>query len=639
MSDQGAGSLALLASEELNRRIIEAMPGGIVHVAIDGAIVTANAEARRILGFSYDALSRRYTRDFDLETIREDGSPCPVEDYPVTRALATGTAQPPMVIGVRRPDGALCWAIFSAVPVKEPSDDSVTGAVVTFVDITERKRIEASLRSSEGLLRSIMESAPNPIVSTDREGRVIFANRLPPYIAMETFIGQPVWSPLPVADQEKVKVAHAKVVATGQVEAIQAAGPNESKWWAQAAPRYDGGAIVGVTYVAWDMTKEHELEARLAVADRLASIGTLAAGVAHELNNPLTYLLGNLDSLAALPRVSDDRDMRDYLAAATEGAERIRRVVTDLGSYSRIGEGTRVLSDARRLADAALRLANNLIGSRAAVEIDYPDAPAWITDDGRAAQVFLNLILNAAQSIGEGQVEANRIRVRIRSEPSDQTSVEIEDTGAGIPSELIDRVFEPFFTTKAEQSGTGLGLFICRNVVSALGGELTVESSVGKGSCFRVVLPSTVQDSERPRSITPEVLPADREIGPLRILVADDERAILEVMKILLRPHEVVTARSGEEAVELLTGSTFDIAFCDLIMPGSSGIDVYESLSRSHPGLENRLVFMTGGAFTERAQRFLERVSNPVLRKPFSRDDLQTLLRARVARLRNGPTC
>ncbi len=628
-------STSLLATEELNRRIIEAMPGGIVHVAKDGAILTANEAAMKVLGLSYDALSRRYVADFDQETIWEDGSPCPASDYPVTKALLTGEPQPPVVIGVRRQDGALSWAVFTAVPVRDPSCGAVTGAIVTFLDITGRKHLESSRLRSEGLLQSIMDSTPNPIVSADLEGRVVFAAQLPAFIPKEALIGQPVWSPSPPESQARLRECHARVVSSGELQTVRLEGPQGSKWWARAAPRYEDNKIVGVTYSVWDVTKEKELEARLSVTDRLASLGTLAAGVAHELNNPLTYLLGSLDALVHHEGPLSQEVLHANLFAALDGAARIRRVVADLGSYTRIGEGAHTLSDARELLDSAIRLAGSLIRFRATVKRLYPAGPAWVADDGRLAQVFLNLVVNAAQAIEEGAAESNTIEVRIEPAPDGPTAIVVSDTGTGMSPEVLARVFDPFFTTKANRSGTGLGLFICRNVVEALDGEITLSSTLGSGTTFRVVLPAMLSSAAPERSSLREPGSEGAELGRLRILVADDEHAILQVMKSLLRAHELVTVRDGREAIEMLCNEEFDLALCDLVMPETDGVEVFEEVKRRCPGRERRLILMTGGAFTERTQRFLRTAANPVLKKPFSRDELQDAVLAHVRLLKS----
>jgi PAS domain S-box-containing protein len=610
---------ALLASEEMNRAILAAMPGGVVHVAPDGAILAANPEALRILGLSYDAVTKRYAQDFESETIREDGAPCPAAEYPVTRALLSGEPQPPMTIGVRRPDGSVAWAVFTAVPVFCPSKNAVAGVVVTFLDVTLHRRTEVALRQSEELLRSVLESAPNPIVTADLEGNLLFMNKVPAGLALAQLLGRPAWEYVRAEDQEKAKACMARVAATGEPEDLELTASSGRRWVSRVGPRRNGTEIVGTTTVAWDVTREKELEARLAVADRMASIGTLAAGVAHEINNPLTYLLASLDTLE---RTDAGRHpaTAEGLAAALDGARRIRNVVSDLRSFSYVTEGRPMLLDVQQLLESAIRMAHHEIRHRARVTRRFARTPGVMATDGRLGQVFLNLIVNAAQAIPEGDVAGNEIVVATGVDASGRVVVEITDTGAGIAPEIMQKIFDPFMTTKARGMGTGLGLYICRNVVTALGGELEVRSTPGAGSTFRVLLPAAqagATPSERPPAeASPSV--ARR----LRILVADDEAAIARMMKAFLDDHDVALAHSGREAIDLLSAREFDLVFCDLIMPDLTGMDVHEHVSAHTPGRESRIVFMTGGAFTERARRFLEDAPNQVLHKPFALDDV-----------------
>jgi len=606
----------LLATMELNRKILDAMPGGIVHVAKDGAILAANAEALRILGMSFDEITQKYTRDWEPETIWEDGSPCTLADYPVTKAMLTGEPQPPATIGVRRPDGKISWAIFTAVPV----DD---GVIVTFVDITDRKNAQDELRRSQDLLRSVLDSAPNPIATADLDGRLLILNKGPP-IYETPAIGLPAWERIAPEDQAKVRAHFQRVVETGETVSYECKGRSGIFWLVHAGPRREGEKIVGVTFVAWDVTKQRELESRVAIADRMASIGTLAAGVAHEINNPLTYLLANLEWLSRSP----DPQVAERAIAALEGAQRIRSVVSDVGTFSHVSEGRRALLDVRQVIDAALRMAHAEIRCRARVTRRYEEIPAVIANDARLGQVFLNLIVNAAQAIPEGEIDKNEISIATSTAPDGRISVEISDTGIGIEPDVLAKVFDPFVTTKPRGIGTGLGLYISRNIVTSLGGEISVRSAVGEGTTFRVVLPAAADVAAQPPRVESDPGPAsDRR---LRILVADDEQSIAWVMKSFLAEHDVFVAHTGREAIDLLDKSEFDLTFCDLVMPDLTGIDVYDHLRECKPGAEKKLIFMTGGAFTERTRKFLETVPNEVLDKPFTLGDVARVVSRRA---------
>ncbi len=619
---------------ELNRRLMEAMPGGIVPVRADGAILEANSEALRILGFSRDAATSRVVKDWDAETLKEDGSPCPMGDYPVTKAIVTGKAQPPTVIGIRRPDGHLYWAVFTAVPTFSPSGE-VSGAVVTFLDITERKRNEEALTRSESLLRSVLESSPNAIATTDAEGRLLLLTKAPSDTG--TRVGKLAWEGLVEEDVPAALAAFQKAIREGTHESYEARAKSGRRWRVDIAPRYEQGKIVGSTCVARDVTEMRELEARLAIADRMASIGTLVAGVAHEINNPLTYLLANLEWLKRDASGGATPRQLGYAVGALEGAERIRQVVSELRSFSRLGDGAKGPVELRPLLEGALRMAHNEIRHRAQVVTFYGATPRVSAPEGHLGQVFLNLLVNAAHAIQEGDTAHQTIHVTTGTDEKGNARVEVRDSGSGIDGKLLPRIFDPFVTTKPRGVGTGLGLYICKNVVTALGGELTVQSEVGRGSTFVVTLPpASAQTVARPHSAEPAPAGPDAK---LQVLVVDDAPAIRRVVRAFLAEHAVEEASSGREAIDLLTAREFDLVLCDLVMNDLTGIDVYERLAQLRPGQESRLVFMTGGAFTERSQRFLDQTHNKVLMKPFSAGQLLAAANEAAARLRrNVPT-
>ncbi len=623
-----AARLDLLARTELNRRVIEAMPGGVVHVDRSGAILAANGEALRVLGLSHDALTDKYTTDFETETIWEDGTPCPAAEYPVTRALVTGEPQKPATIGVRRPDGTTSWAVFTATPLLDESTKEVTGVVVTFFDVTEQKRIARESQRSEELLRSILAGAPSPIATSDREGTLLVVNRLPKVHAVDEAIGRPAWYYLVREDQQKAKDAIARIVATGKPESYEALGVSGRRWLVHAGPRYDGDEIAGVTFVTWDVTEQRELERRVAIADRMASIGQLAASVAHEVNNPLTYLMVNLEWLRT--HLAGNPQAEERLAAATHGAGRIRDVVADLRTFSQVSDGRRVLLEVRHVVEGALRIAQGETRCRARVVTSYGEAPPVLANEGRLGQVFLNLIINAAQAIPEGDIAHHEIRVSTGVDDDGRVVVEISDTGAGIPAAQLPTIFDAFVTTK-EGEGTGLGLYICREVVTSLSGEITVTSTPGQGSTFRVALPpaSVALRTEKPPSDAP---PVSRSSRRLRVLVADDEPAIVSVLLDCLAEHDVTAVASGREALERLEAESFDFALCDIGMTDLTGMDVYERLRAASPGKEQKLVFMSGGAFTERARQFLKSIPNEVIDKPFTCADVARVVTRHEAR-------
>jgi PAS domain S-box-containing protein len=363
--------------------------------------------------------------------------------------------------------------------------------------------------------------------------------------------------------------------------------------------------------------------AALVQADRLATVGALAAGVAHEINNPLGYVLLNLGFLQKeLPRIIDDpttlgRVLR-MVEAASEGTQRVATIVRDLRAVSRWDGDARGPIDVRAVADSAINIAGNEIRRRARLVRDYRDVPLVVANDARLGQVFLNLLLNAAQSIPDDDGREHTVTVRIGTAPRDRVLVEVVDDGVGMTADVQRRIFDPFFTMKPPGLGTGLGLSICQNIVASLSGELTCTSEPGRGSTFRVELPGFGGPSAAVDAFGPKKASQPRYVERLRVLVVDDEERLAQTLaQALATEHDVVAVTSGADAIERLHAEAFDVVLCDVLMPAIDGEKIYDHLREHAPGLERRIVFMTGGDTIPRVQAFLARVPNPKLLKPF----------------------
>lgn len=251
---------------------------------------------------------------------------------------------------------------------------------------------------------------------------------------------------------------------------------------------------------------------------------------------------------------------------------------------------------------------------RARVVKDFGPVSAVEGNEARLGQVFLNLLLNAAHAIKPGALAANEVRITTRMDEAGRVSVEFTDTGCGIPSEDLPRIFESFFTTKPVGMGTGLGLAISLSIVESIGGSIVVESKVGEGSTFRVVLPASTavpKPSEPPLGVEPT--------GRARVLIVDDEPGLRRALRRILKDNnEVVEAGGGEEALaRVRSGERFDVIICDLMMPQMTGMELYAEVARMAPTEADRFIFVTGGAFTIEAKHFLDECPNPVIEKPF----------------------
>jgi nitrogen-specific signal transduction histidine kinase/CheY-like chemotaxis protein len=384
--------------------------------------------------------------------------------------------------------------------------------------------------------------------------------------------------------------------------------------------RDEEGRPTRMAGVAADVTERRRLQGQLDLSQRMAGLGRLAAGVAHEINNPLSSVIANLAWISdELPAPS--RELAQALAEARDGAKRVAEVVRGLKSFSRPGPAQRGPVDVRRELDAALRLAHHELRHRAVVEVRIGELPAVVAEAHELAQVFLNLLVNAAQAIPEGRAEEHRVEVDARTDAEGWAAVSIRDTGVGIPPDVLGRIFEPFFTTKPLGVGTGLGLAISHGIVTEAGGRLEVESRVGHGSTFRVLLPPAtgVRPAETEGPAVDKATAAGERSGRPRVLVIDDEVLVARaVVRALGEGYEVSSCTSAREALgRLEAGERFDAVLCDLMMPQMSGMELYARTARFAPETASRFVFVTGGAFTEAGADFLRTTTNGWIEKPF----------------------
>jgi two-component system cell cycle sensor histidine kinase/response regulator CckA len=501
----------------------------------------------------------------------------------------------------------------------------------------QQARVEASfeaLRSSRHELRQLVERLPDGVL-IHRAGIVCWANAamiaLVGYRELEEIVGKNILEFLAPDARATTATAMSRAgpntVSEERLEySIARPDGTSRRVLAGTTQHVDFDGVTARLVVVHDVTDHHRLQEQLALADRMASIGTVAAGVAHEINNPLAYAHLNLElaarELAALGDPMRTAPIAELLRVAREGTERVRGIVRNLKTLSRAHEESLEAVDLPPLLDSMLVLAANALSPKARVTRSYGPVPAALAMQGRLGQVFLNLLLNAADAIPEGAATHHRVRVTTATDLEGRAVVEISDTGDGIPREHASQVFDPFFTTKPVGKGTGLGLSICHRLVTELGGEITFSSPPSGGTTFRVVLPPAVVRGAT--FVSPS--PVTRSRG--RVLVVDDEPALLRSLcKVVGEVHEVVGAADGREALDLLRQDRrFDVVLADLMMARVTGMDLYEAVRAAHPGFEKRIVFMTGGAFTARGREFLAQVPNRCIEKPFAGDVLFSTL-------------
>ncbi len=372
---------------------------------------------------------------------------------------------------------------------------------------------------------------------------------------------------------------------------------------------------------------------RLVRADRMAALGTLAAGTAHEINNPLTFIAGNAellgDALAGLaPRLPPDAtaEAQAMLRDIGAGTERIKGVVQQLLALAKDDQAAAAPVDVRGLVDVSLAMAGHHLKHRAQVVRDFDEVPPVFASAARLGQVFLNLIVNAAQAIPAGAADANQVRVAIRA-AAERVVVEIVDTGVGMPPDVLARIFDPFFTTKDAGHGTGLGLSISQGIVEELGGTIDVASTPGHGTTVRVELPACAA----PVVDAPGPAPAPAPRPPRTVLVVDDEALVGRAVARLIGGAHIEVAASGRDALARGLLRRFDVIVCDLMMPEMTGIELYRRAIAEAPALASRFVFLTGGVFTDEARAFVDEPGRRCLTKPVERAELLAAIEAAAA--------
>lgn len=563
----------------------------------------------------------------------------------LTSAMAAVAQGPVTGIEYRvvRSDGTVRWAFSRGYPVRDENGE-VYRVVGTTEDITERKRTQEKLEAAEAHYRRLVENAPYAIYARDADGCFIELNPAGERLLERgpgELIGEHFSTVIAPADLEVATTAFERVISgesdnlAFEERVVTASGEERLIHLTESAIR-ERGVIVGTHGVGRDITGEFEKDRQLRRAERLASIGTLVGGVAHELNNPLQ----SIRSFATLLlERSDSEEEREDLAAIRREALRASGIVgnlqmltTEAGNEPR--ERTPVdLNDVVRHVLATRRYAIDTHNITLHQDL-ADDLPAVDAHGGQLEQVVLNLVVNAEQALEEAPRKQLTIQTRAGA---DGVSLHVADSGIGIAPGNLEHIFDPFFTTRSPGEGTGLGLAVVYSIITEHGGTVFVESEPGVGTVFRVALPASVQPEPAPDSAPAPPVP----LRPLRILVVDDEPSIRDALSRYLvrrRGHTVDEAPDGEEALRILEGgeADYDVILSDLRMPGLGGDELLIRLRESGTGLDRRLIFLTGDAASGYAARVLAAASVPVLYKPAELAEIADRIERHAEEARRG---
>jgi signal transduction histidine kinase len=393
--------------------------------------------------------------------------------------------------------------------------------------------------------------------------------------------------------------------------------------------------LPAVAVIIRDLSEQKKLQAHIMLTDRMRALGQLAAGVGHEVNNPLFYVMMKAESLEKSLGADGLLIEKKQVAQIQEGLERIKSIVRQLKTFSRTdSEDRRSLVNVQNNLRSALGMARNTIEHRARLKMEIQEnLPLVAANEARLGQVFLNLLINAAQAIEPGRADQNVISVKAFLNADHQVVIEVCDTGHGIPENVKKNLFQPFYTTKPMGEGTGLGLSICHSIVIQYGGSIQFEDAPGRGTVFRVILPAAEQTAnQQAENMTKaEVTRTEmtkQNLISARVLLIDDDEELLEVLESVVGLyHQVTAVPDANLALQLIRdGSEFDCIICDLMMPNLGGVDFYDRLKEISPEHCGRIVFMTGGSFTTRTDQFLRRPEIRSREKPISTADLLELI-------------
>ena len=503
------------------------------------------------------------------------------------------------------------------------SQDAGRGAIAVLRDVTSEQSARAALIRSEKNSRALIDALPDAIAVMD-DDRILYVNAaLSDLLGLESedsLSGLRAGRLVHYADRSRLQALR----QTGSPAELRMAARGRSVVAEiRCVPiEFDGAPAEAL--VARDVTERNELTARMMELDRMVAVGTLAAGVGHEINNPLAFLTANLEELEqTLSPVASEAKV--LVEEALVGSRRIRDIVRSISGFSRAGGERRTISLSAAV-HSATTLAGNELRHRARLSVEHQQEFYVEANEADLGQVLLNLLVNASHAVRDGGPEQNSVRVRTYSDQG-RAVCEVSDTGCGISPSVLPRIFDPFFTTKPVGEGTGLGLSICLQTVRSLGGNIEVESEAGVGTTFRVLLPAVEPATEPLRLANRSPAASGRRA---RLMLVDDDENLLRSLSRPLRRHfDLTLCVSAEDALSHLErGEEFEAILTDLMMPGTSGMELYEWVLQLDPGVAARMLFTTGGAFTPAATRFCAAMEDRVLPKPISVAELRDRVEA-----------
>jgi two-component system cell cycle sensor histidine kinase/response regulator CckA len=633
-----------------HERLFDALRVGIVVHAPDSTILLSNPEASRLLGLTPEQMQGKAAIDPSWQFVGEDGSPMPLEDYPVNRVLSSHEELPEYVVGVDRPASSdRVWVRVHAYPEFGPQQE-LQDVVVTFVDITARMQLEEALRESEAIFDYFMEYSPVHVFFKDNKLRALRLSK-----NYETMLGKPrselmgksMTELFPSDLADRMMADDMRIMKEGKAITVEEVFDDKTYLttkfpiWVDGAPRYLAGFTMDISQRKRDEKEKDVLQKELLQAQKMESVGRLAGGVAHDFNNMIMGILGYAD--LCRDEVPADHPVVGYLNELTSTAKRSADLTRQLLAFARKQDIVPLVLDLNDVISGMLELLRRLIGKN--IDLVWePGADLWTTrvDPTQIDQVLMNLFVNAKDAIeGAGKVVITSANVvvdhadctqQVNMVPGEYVRIAIRDDGCGIDQAALAQIFEPFYTTKGPGEGTGLGLATVYGVVKQNGGFINVQSDVNRGTTFEICLPRCTDEDARPTvaadAEATEAVPVPQSRGET-VLLVDDERALrVTCGRFLTRlGYTTLVAASPAEAQKIATGhqGKIDLLLTDIVMPGMNGIELAKQLTSTLPHL--RTLYMSGNVTDSATDPGKEMDARCFLGKPFSRDQLARKLR------------
>jgi PAS domain S-box-containing protein len=608
--------------------LFESLREGIFFTTPEGTLLDANPALVRMLGYeSKEELKKLNFRDMYANPAQRDAL--------VHQVVYQGAVQDVDVI-YRRKDGTLIHCLASGFAIRDTFGRTIR-MQGTLVDITERIEIEARLHQEQEFVRRLVASFPDMIAVMDFEGRFTFVSpRVEDILGhpAQELVGKLLSEQIHRDEAPQLREVFAKLMSgrTANAQFDYRTKHADGTWRfmrASASPIFDAaGKINGVVASARDVTESKAAEKQNLQKEKLAAMGEMMSGVAHELNNPLTAILGVSDLLRE--RAPDDATRRQTEIILKQ-ARRAAVIVQNLLAYARPSALTRKKLRPEEAVQAAIDQQRAALSQKnVSIELAPPPARLALEADPKLLhQVFVNLIVNAEQAI-TSQGERGALRVSIEHADG-KIGFVFADDGPGIYPENIAKIFDPFFTTKRPGGGTGLGLAICTAIIKEHGGSIEVQSTPGKGAEFRVWLPEFVEEISAPPLAVRPTIAAPAGSGALRghsVYVVDDEESIREIVQegLSARGMTVEGASSSEDALPHLAAHAYDFVLCDFNLPGMNGEEFFKRI-QPQPGISApKFVFMSGALLDSATLAHFTEKGASVLQKPFHIAALATLL-------------